>query len=88
MSIVEVHLQIINAALHGEFLRERSPVTNLFIIAMTGVLAFALCFLVRHPGKRFFSFVGLCVGYVVFARLLFDHAGKSSPWQARFRFWR
>ena len=56
-----------------------TPVTNLFIIAMTGVLAFALCFLVRHPGKRFLSFVGLCVGYVVFARLLFDHAGQVIP---------
>jgi len=75
----EIHLQIINAALHGEFLGERSPVARLFIIAMSGVIASALCFLVRQPGRRFLSVVGLSVGYVVFAQLLFNYARQVIP---------
>jgi adenylate cyclase len=75
----EIHLNIINAALHGEFPSERSLVTSLFIIAMSGVIAVALCFLVRLPGKRFLSVVGLSTGYAVFAQLLFDHVGQVIP---------
>ncbi len=79
MSELEIHLQIINAALHGELLGERSPVARLFIIAMSGVSAGALCFLVRRPGRRVLSIIGLGVGYVVFAQLLFDYAGQVIP---------
>jgi len=75
----EIHLQIINAALHGEFLGERSHVASLFIITVSGVIAGALCFLIRQPGRRFLSIVGLSVGYAVFAQLLFDHAGQVIP---------
>jgi CHASE2 domain-containing sensor protein len=79
MSGLEIHLQIINAALHGEILGESSRVTNLFIIAMSGVIAGALRFLVRQPGRRFLCVVGLCVGYAMFAQLLFDYAGQVIP---------
>jgi adenylate cyclase len=72
----EIHLNILNAALHGEFPRECSIVASLFIIALSGVIAGALCFLVRQPGKRFLSVVGLSAGYTFFALLLFDHAGR------------
>jgi hypothetical protein len=72
-------LQIINAALHGEFLRERSPVTNLFIIAMTGCARFRVVLSGSPSRKALFQLRRLCVGYVVFARLLFDHAGQVIP---------
>jgi adenylate cyclase len=75
----EIHLQIINAALHGAFPRERSILASLFIIAMAGVIACALCFLVRQPGKRFLSVVGLVVGYALFSQMLFNHAGQVIP---------
>jgi adenylate cyclase len=75
----EIHLQIINAALHGEFPDEPSPGTCLFIIALSGVIALGLCFLVRQPGRRLLGVVGLGVGYVYFAQLLFDHAGEVIP---------
>ena len=74
-----IHLQIINAALHGEFLGELSTMGSLFIIAISGVIAGALCFLVSQPGKRFLSVAGLSVGYAIFAQLLFDHAGQVIP---------
>jgi CHASE2 domain-containing sensor protein len=75
----EIHLQIINAALHGEFLGERSTVASLFIIALSGLLAGALRFLVRQPGRRFLIVVGLSVGYAVFAQLLFNYSGQVIP---------
>jgi CHASE2 domain-containing sensor protein len=46
---------------------------------MSGVIAGALRFLVRQPGRRFLSVVGLGVAYSVFAQLLFDHAGQVIP---------
>ena len=45
----EIHLQILNAALHGEFPAERSLLASLFILAISGVIAWALCFVVRQP---------------------------------------
>src|SRR5450432_2908669 len=75
----EIHLQILNAALHGEFPREQSLVASLFILAMSGVIAWALCFVVRQPGKRLLSVVCLSVGYAIFAQLLFDHVGGVVP---------
>jgi adenylate cyclase len=75
----EIHLQILNAALHGEFPREHSLIASLFIVALSGVVASALCFLVRQPGRRLLSVVGVSVGYAIFAQLLFDHAGGVVP---------
>jgi adenylate cyclase len=75
----EIHLQIINAALHGEFPQERSMLASLFIIALSGIIACALCFLVRQPGKRLLSVVGLAVGYAFFSQMLFSHAGQVVP---------
>jgi adenylate cyclase len=46
---------------------------------MSGVIASALCFLVRQPGRRLLSVVVLGVGYAFFAQLLFDHAGQVIP---------
>ena len=48
----EIHLQIINAALHGEFLEAPSLIACLFITAMAGVIAGALCLLIQQPFKR------------------------------------
>lgn len=79
MSGPEIHLNLLNSALHGEFPREPSIVASLFIILLSGVIAGALCFILRQPGKRFLSVVGLTVGYGLFAQLLFDHAGLVLP---------
>jgi len=75
----EIHLQILNAALHGEFPREPSQSARLFIIALSGGIATALCFVIRPPGKRLLGVVGLGAGYLFTAKLLFDHAGLVVP---------
>jgi len=75
----EIHLQIINAALHGEFPREYSIFGSLFIITISGVISCALCFLVRPPGMRFLSNIGLSGGYALLTLLLFDYAGQVIP---------
>ncbi len=75
----ELHLQIINAALHKEFLRECSLIANLFIIALSGAIAAAFCFLVTQPGRRFLSIIGSVIGYAVCAQILFDHANLIMP---------
>ncbi|MEJ0088164.1 MAG: adenylate/guanylate cyclase domain-containing protein [Limisphaerales bacterium] len=75
----EIHLQIMNAALHGEFPREQSLVASQCIIALSAVIAGALCFLVRQPGRRLLSVAGLSVGYAVLVQVLFDRVGLVIP---------
>jgi adenylate cyclase len=75
----EIHLQIMNAALHGEFLREPPLAASLLIGTLSGIIAAALCFLVRQPGRRLLSVIGLGVGYALFAQMLFSHAGMVVP---------
>jgi CHASE2 domain-containing sensor protein len=79
MSGAEIQLQIINAALHGQFLREPSRLANLSIITMFVAMAVVSRFLIRQSGKRFSIVTGLIVAYVIFAQLLFDHAGLVIP---------
>jgi adenylate cyclase len=55
----EIHLNIINAALHQEFLTETALSEQLGIIALAGAVAAALCFLVHQPLKRFLAMVVL-----------------------------
>jgi adenylate cyclase len=75
----EIQLNVIAAALHHEFFQECSFRAELLIIALGGVLAGALCFVVRHPVQRLFGVVGLSLGYWFLAQLLFDHAGRVIP---------
>ncbi len=75
----EIHLQILNAALHGEFPSELSPGACSFVLTLTGVAAAALAFLVRQPGRRLLCVLGVAVAYVGLAQLLFDRAGMVLP---------
>jgi adenylate cyclase len=75
----EIHLQIMNAALHGEFPRDQSLMAGGGIIVLSGIIAGALCFLVRQPGRRLLSVAGLSVGYAVLAQVLFDRVGVVIP---------
>jgi adenylate cyclase len=59
----EIHLQVINAALHGEFLAEPLLIPCLFITALSGVIAGALCLLVQQPFKRLLIVLSLTAAY-------------------------
>jgi adenylate cyclase len=75
----EIHLNILNAALHGEFLHEAPPLGSRCLIALAGLVAFALCQFMRQPVKRLLVIVGLSVGGGFGAYLLFNHANLLLP---------
>jgi adenylate cyclase len=75
----EIHLNIINAALHGEFLRETTPRTALLVIALAGFLAAALCFIFREPVKRLAIVIALGAGWWMLAQSQFGKAGLLLP---------
>ncbi len=79
MSGPEIHVQIMNAALHGEFLRETSLTVQLWIIACLGAIALALCFVIRQPAKRLLVMIVLIAGYLVLTQSLFNFAGYVLP---------
>jgi adenylate cyclase len=70
----EIHLQIINAALHGEYLRESPPLASGAFIALAGLLAAALCQFVRAPVKRLLVICILGGGIFLAANVLFSGA--------------
>lgn len=72
----EIHLNIINAALHQEFLTEPSPTAQLCIIALAGAVAAALCFLVHQPLKRFLAMVMLAAIYWTLAFKILPNANS------------
>lgn len=70
----EIHLQIINAALHGEFLRESPSLANGAFIALAGLIAAALCQFIRVPGKRLLVIFILGGALFIFAKTCFSSA--------------
>ena len=75
----ELHLNIIAAALHHEFLRETGRFGNLAFIAFGGALAGMLSFVLRQPGKRLLLVGALSIGFWFLAQWLFDHANWVVP---------
>jgi signal transduction histidine kinase len=75
----ELHLNALNALLHGEFLKELSPVTNDGIIALAALLGAALCFSIRSPWLRLLA-LGAADGAAPFCGLWFyNHPGVFLP---------
>ena len=70
----EIHLNIINAALHGEFIRESPPQASGLFIALAGLIAATLCRFVRQPLKRLLIILALSGISLYVAKLLYDHA--------------
>jgi adenylate cyclase len=69
----EIHLNIINAALHHEFLTEPSLPVQFFVILMAGICAAALCFLFRQPLLRFGMVLLITAFYWVVAYVVFNY---------------
>jgi len=71
----EVHLNIVNAALHGEFLR---PMTNLaarLSVVLAGLVSAVLCWLVVNAWRRFVTQLVLGFAYGLLALYLFNEHG-------------
>ena len=75
----EIHLQIINAALHNEFLRESPPLASALFIILAGLLAAALCQFIRAPVKRLLAIFILGGGIFLAAKISFDHLNLIVP---------
>jgi len=70
----EVHLNIINAALHDEFLGEPPRIAEFGLIGLAGISAALLGVLIGNPVRRMGAGMLLNGGYLVGAQMLFDHA--------------
>lgn len=74
----ELHLNLINAALHGEFLSEPGRSARLAIIFLAGGAAAALSLWLRQPFKRLGVLSLLTGAYALVAWKFFDRAGGSA----------
>jgi len=70
----EIHINIINAALQGEFIHEPPALGSALIIALAGLVAAGLCKFVRQPLKRLLIILVLSGAALYAARLLYNHA--------------
>jgi adenylate cyclase len=75
----EIHLNAINAALHGEFIRDVSPGLATALAALAGAIAIALTLSVRSPWYRLIALAmtDSAVGWI--ALLLFNHSSIYVP---------
>jgi signal transduction histidine kinase len=55
----EVHLNVLNALLHGESIRDLSPFTRGVVTILTAILACALCLTIRSPWLRLLALAGI-----------------------------
>ena len=75
----EIHLQFINAALHGEFLRETPPLATAALIALAGLIGTLLCQFLNAPFRRLLVIALLGGGYFVAAFFGFSAFGLVLP---------
>jgi len=80
----EVHLNALNALLHGEFLKELSPFPSGVVTALAAIVGAAVCLGIRSPWLRLLS-LGVLDGAAPFCALWFyNHQGLYLPCLAPF----
>jgi adenylate cyclase len=75
----EIHLNVINAALRGEFLGEIAPRAQGALIVLSGLVAGALCRLMRQPLKRLLVFAVVGGAWLVGTYWMFNNANLVTP---------
>ena len=70
-----LHLHVIAATLSKEFLHNTSERTNLILVILAGVLAWALIAFVRRPLVCLIALIAIAVAYLTFARIAYDRSG-------------
>jgi len=68
----EIHLNILGAALHREFITEPTSFWQFSLIALAGLIAFALCMMAQNPLKRLVGLAGTNLGYIALAFAFFN----------------
>jgi adenylate cyclase len=80
----ELHLNSINAALHGEFIEEMPPIATTTLTACAGILAVALTLFLRSPWIRLVALVAIDGANLWIALVAFNRAGVFVPMVAPF----
>lgn len=75
----EIHLNMLGAALHGQFLHELKLSTDILIIVVMGLIALLLCIFIRQPVQRLFAVLVSAGLFAVLAQLLFNSPGWVIP---------
>jgi len=75
----EIHLNIINAALGGGFLRETSKTVAALAVVLSGLIATMLCLFVRQPLKRLLAILIFCAAGLAGAWAIFNYAHLVLP---------
>ncbi|MGH8100514.1 MAG: CHASE2 domain-containing protein [Chthoniobacterales bacterium] len=75
----EVHLNVLNALLHDEFLKEPSPLASAAVIALAALLGAALCLSFRSPWLRLLALVGVNGAGPLCALWFYNHPGLYLP---------
>ena len=70
----ELHLNAINAALAGDFLRETAPAVNYLLIVILGLIAWLLSIQFSKPLLRFVLIVVTGALWLFVAQMLYNHA--------------
>ncbi len=75
----EVHLNAINALLHGEFLKELPPLASAIVTISAALLGAAFCLTIRSPSLRLLALATLDVGGPFCALWFYNHQGFYLP---------
>lgn len=75
----ELHLNSLNALLHGEFVAGLTPLSNAAVIILTGLLAAAYCLLIRSPWLRLLALIVADAGAPFCALWFYNHPGVYLP---------
>ncbi len=75
----ELHLNAINAALHGEFVREMSPAAVALVTLLAGAIAVALSLQIRSPLLRLGALVLTDFGFACVALQTYNFFGVFIP---------
>src|SRR6185369_8988274 len=75
----EIHLNIINAALGGGFLRETSKTVAALAVVLSVLIATMLCLFVRQPLKRLLAILIFCAAGLVGAWGIFNYGHLVLP---------
>jgi len=75
----EVHLNALNALLHGEFLRELPTLTRSLVTILAAFVGAALCLSIRSPWLRLLALVAADAAGPFCALWFYDHPGLYLP---------
>ena len=75
----ELHLNALNALLHGEFLKELSPFARVAVTILATLLGAALCFMIRSPSLRLLALVTADNVWPLCALWFYNHQSLYLP---------